>query len=201
MGLLQLKAPLVTTAGYAAHDSWSVPLGVNYRSATSNGCTVFASMGLNPSLVQKWSILSVGFQAALGIAINGIAVFGRLAPIYCGVFLEGGPSPGPAVILPPAPLSDPSLTVKLWDPNTDPMPPISDGLALGTMNPGELLQVSAAVQLPVPYPLRSGARPPVVGMWIMQSLLGTPNASTTPSLWQLVTVDPSYTFEIDDGLG
>lgn len=184
-----------------------------YASAYTPGATLIDAVELNPTLMQSWAILSVGFQAYLGLVADyvqgggNIPLFGRLGRLIGGMALNGTPTfasigyppTGPVFPVPyqssilPLP-ADPSLYATLWDPGSNPLPPQAPNIFDNPqLAPGSMLSVSGSVSLPVPRPVLTNQQV-AVGLWLTPSLLGSPvNPSPRTSYAGLVVAFASYT--------
>lgn len=68
-------------------------------------------------------------------------------------------------------LPDPSLTVEIWNPASDPLPPLFDGGPIPE-KPSALLPINGLLQLTNPIELAPGESVGV-GIWITPSLIGS----------------------------
>src|ERR1700758_3706519 len=111
---------------------------VAYTSARTGGATIIDSVPLSiPSQLVNWELLSVSFTGYLAMT-SAYGFFGRLPKIIAGVmtdvdntvgvpglvFGQSVPGQNPGFIQPMIALPlDQSLTVPLWDPTVNELPP------------------------------------------------------------------------------
>jgi hypothetical protein len=193
------------TGDIAVSDSMAFN-GNSYQSFWSPGNTIIVTPEITPKINQKWELLSIGFVGYLTVRTN-TSCFGKLGAILGGLpspSNNGAPTPkisgtftdGPSVSANGVmlPLPNPNLSVPLWTPDSDPLPP--------TYNPAggapPTLPVSATLQLPNPIDLYDGY-PLSVGVWIKPSLLGTPSTNGA-AYFEIDITALSFTLTYEDGL-
>lgn len=202
MSLKQAPGSFRSVQGTNLLDTTSVTV-LDYQSLLTPGATLIDYVGITPTLVQRFKLLSVGVTAYLGYYAQPAfpnPPYGKLGKVIMGLALLGGVQTGGVGGLPwvtgmlPLP-SDPSLTATVWDPASDAMPPMSPTLP---SNPAaSMLAVAGSVSPPAPVALTEG-QGLAVGLWLAPSLLGwiTPLVADTQGLF---VCNATYAINYDDG--
>lgn len=160
-----------------------------------------------PAVEQRWSILSVSFQAYLRFAFevaNPAVVFGKFGKILAGFAMDQALSTqgGDTYLTTAAQLPyDTTLVVPLWDPASDPMPPTTASNVGGSVSPpipSQCLALSAVLSPVVPLTLDPASQP-AIGIWMLPSLLGIASG-VQPDGFGLNLGIASFTINYDDGL-
>jgi hypothetical protein len=169
---------------------------------------------LQPPLISNWAIQSVSVSAAMFLYKNPAAAvpYGRLGRVLAGIQIYGSPSqdednptfnlaspiPG-ASPMPPLP-QDSSLLTPLWNPDVDPLPPLTAFVFQDISTPQNppapaLLPVLATINLNQPLFLSSIGQL-LVGLWLTPSLLSC-GTNGYPCV-QLGVANALYTINCDD---
>lgn len=160
--------------------------GSTGNSNWTTGAAIVDSVALPiRSVKSTWRIYSVSFTARLLMIVNyilpatGIASrFGKLGALNCGMSLQGPQTisahiPGgpayPYTTLDESPLPrDSSLVSRLWDPATNPLPPIN--YLQTPHSPAELLDLSGGITPPQPIDMPAGGSL-YAGLWLEPALM------------------------------
>lgn len=175
---------------------------------TGVGLIIPAFIG-GPKVSENWEIISVSVQASLMFAnfnnagFTAVSAFGRFGRIFAGVSMDElvTTPPQQSFLGPiPQPPSDLSLTVDIWNPDIDPMPPTRAD-ATGTFAPqlDQTLLIGGTISPPNPLQLFEGVQPSV-GIWMTPSLLGAGANAVPPNLLGLTLFYASFAVNYDDGL-
>lgn len=180
------------TFGFCCLDQINLNAVPAYSHVRTPGATVINSVTPTQQINQQWSLQSIGIQAflALVMGINHNLV-GKLGKIVAGLLLPTNPQPTTSglqnfssILLP---LPDPTLTVTLWDPETDQMPPVyPHGVGLDPTLKTSLsgfLSIGQVLQLQQPVDLEPGETVGI-GIWMLPSLLARPTEDVA-SFYQL----------------
>lgn len=128
-----------------------------------------------------WRVYSVSFSASLLMVVPNqqtaagpVQVYGKLAPLRGGVSLQGPQTQGqgsiPWVFLSQSLLPrDSSLIGSLWDPSSDPLPPMYYDNQT-PLAPTQMLDIAGGVTPPMPLDVPAGGNL-YVGMWLEPALL------------------------------
>lgn len=185
----------------------------NNQSVRSAGATLLDSTALTGGSPTKLArVQSVAIRCYLmfiddsGAAPGRSDYFGQLGALIGGMFAtdspsftQGGPTPWEHSLL--ALPSDPTLATDIWNPATDPLPPLINvndefGRSLNP-TPGQTLPVSGVISPPLPIDVPIGSQI-AVGLWWLPSLIGCKTLSTG-GLLELTAFNSSYTIVYDDG--
>jgi hypothetical protein len=168
----------------------------------TTGSTLTDAVPLQPPSPAKWTLLSYSVQGLLTlkptIATDGIwAAFRRIfvciqttvapTPISGGAPWSGAMAPLP---------NDTTLGADLWDPATDPLPPLLPGVP---SQPFQALSVAAQVNLPQPIDIAAGSL--FISIFMLPHMV-----SNTGGLGLAADIGrqlcfANYTLIYDDGLG
>jgi len=209
-----VTTPFFSTAGFSMFDSWQFASGGGVNNdiwTTGKTITRPALLG-GPTPEQEWQLVSVSVEANLVWVwdnSNVLTSYGKLGAILCGLSMDEVLSTQSGnqyqVFLTPIPM-DTTLLTTLWDPGQHPMPPtvISQaGGAVPAQSPTNSLTVSATVMPTTPLKLLPGVNP-VVGIWMLPSLLGLLTLSGTGGVPNGIGLDiggaARFTINYDDGL-
>lgn len=218
MGCQQLRAAMRRQIPGKFRISSSVNGNVNLSDGPSSGGTAYASSftpgatlvdsvtalsSLGPSISQKWKLLTVTVSGYL-LFLSQIPTYGKFGKVMAALVLDQklSPTQGPfnPYVSPILPLPDTSLAGTLWDPATDPLPPVvgTSLTFLSRFSPSNSLAVFATIPIPISLDLIPGENL-AIGLWMFPSLVGSPSASLL-TFGQLVLQDCQYTLNYDDGL-
>jgi hypothetical protein len=199
-------------------NAWDAFSSNPHVSAYSAGATLIDVVDLGATVSSSWKLISVSIQAYLAIihsesGSNFSPVYGRFGKIKTALITKPdtfstsgqyGTFVTPMLPLP----QDSTLTVDLWDPAIDPLPPRITSVASPppstpqpSHTPGTLLAVQTSIQLPIAIDIVA-AEQVCVGIWILPSLLAFTSASFSPSflvLFGMSILQASYVLNIDDG--
>lgn len=152
------------------------------------------SVANSPALDEPpWQILAVATRARLVICTVSQSGYGKWGKIVCGLTSQ---NTGTEVIgINEAP--DPTLTSTLWDPSTNPLPPLIASNPSSDTPPLTYLPVSSVLQLPQPLIITAGMALPNLGLWITPSLLGITTAAGAGLV--MMIFNANMTVYYDDG--
>lgn len=161
-----------------------------------------------PSVSQKWSLLSVSVQGYLVLAQPGVPLGGKFGKIIASLVMESPPPytgaggiPVPYVKPVQQIPNDSSLTVDLWDPANDALPPTLIGssptLSGNNSGIGGSLAISNSISPPVPLELNPG-EPPSLQISMLPSILAA--QQQVGFVFGLAMYYGTYTINYDDGL-
>lgn len=174
-------------------------------SAYSPGATALVAAQLAPTLAQNWSIVSVSFQAYVGIGLNGRQMYGRLGKVIGGLVLDvaqptvGAGQPYNPTLLPLP--SDSSMSTVLYDGENDPMPPSIDNANQAQPNLNSLRACPGSVALPVPKAILGGSATNItLGVWITPSLIGCPLIPGPGADFRMLVYLVTYSIAYDNGV-
>lgn len=162
------------------------------------GATQIDQIQLQVPAGHIWELLGYSITTFLQLEVLAARAFGKFGKIWGGLVPNGQPTgfpSNPYIGYPPVPPlpQDASLLVPLWDPDVDPLPPVSASAVTPT---GNLLPITKNVQLPQPLETRLGDQIGI-GIWMSPSLMG--NFSGGVNSFSLVVCSSSYTLVYDDG--
>ena len=190
----QITPPFGPDTGINVFDLQFAAATVN-QAVRTPGATLTQLISYSPEQ-KPWSLQSIGFQAGVSIDLTAKPI-GKLGKIVAGLVLPPAQSiPSGQIISPVIPLPNPTLTVDLWDPANDPLPPEYVITSAHTPSPQSQLQVSGILQLQQPVQIQRGEQIQV-GLWILPSLLSFQVAGTQ---WTLQVVQAQWRLVYDDGL-
>lgn len=194
--------------GYASGTLLNVedhlPISSPNASAHSPGATALVAAQFAPTLAQNWSIVSVSFQAYVGIGLNGRQMYGRLGKVIGGLVLDVaqptvGAQPYSPVLLPLP--SDSSMSTTLYDGENDPMPPSIDNANQAQPSLNMLRPCPGSVSLPVPKAILGGSATNItLGLWITPSLIGCPLIPGPGADFRLLVYLTTYSIAYDNGV-
>lgn len=180
------------------------PSGMSLTDATPPSTNPYRTQGVysiipmsivdSPAIDEPpWRILAVATRARLIICTVGQAGYGKWGKIVAGLTSQ---NPGVNVFgINEAP--DPTLTSALWDPATDPLPPLVASNPSSDIPPLTYLPVSSVLQLPQPLVITAGMSLPNLGLWITPSLLGIQTSAGVGLI--MMIFNPTMTVYYDDG--
>lgn len=188
-------------------DLVAVGSGAGANCALSAGSTLIDAVNftLGPGLGQTFTITSVSIEAYVELLVNAnlsfppAGPFGQLGAILGALVVQDASQTpgnfGTAAVLPLPP--DMSLSVPLFDPAVNPLPPIRAGASFAPFGPGTMLALSGSILPPNPIELPPNTTPSVgVGIWMLPSLLGILGLGQIGMrIW-----GASYCVTYDDGL-
>lgn len=187
-------------------DSWNS--GVMAGWTLGKTVTRAAILG-GPAIEQHWQLINVSIQGYLRWVSDTTTnqndvCFGKLGRIFTALSMDQVMSTQAddqyltAVAELP---TDTSLMIDLWNPDNDPMPPtaFSSSGGISGFTPPTALAMSATISPPNPLDLFSGVNP-VVGIWMLPSLLGLYPADPSPNGIGLDVIAAKFTINYDDGL-
>lgn len=201
---------------HANLDSYSGGAGVN--SLWTPGGTTIDSVELTPLPIEaKWTLIGFSIQGGLSFGITPGGSFAKLGKVIAGLVIPSIPgiiNPGSAVSNPNGILNfpqDTTLTVPIWDPAIDPLPPSGViGSPIGGLLT-EPLNVSAELLLSNPIEILA-SMDIGIGVWMLPSLIGNyqdgsftyemifGNSKIIPQTSQPNAIGvPNYTIIYDDG--
>lgn len=174
---VNLADMFVLTADPAGYSGWS------------SGARIVDTVALQPPSLREWDILGYSIEANLFINNpvipgNQAPMYGKLGTLYAGISQNSQQSYHPNSQFPwdvftGLPL-DSSWISKLWDPASDPLPPVIMGNVSSYPAP---FPVSVSENLPSPAPLQAGGQL-TAGIWLtpflgMNAVLQVWNGSFT----------------------
>jgi len=178
-----LTTPFFPDQGYSMFDFWAFSSGgpVNTVTYTAGRTATRPAVLGGPTVEQHWLLISVAVQAYLRWVTdvsNNVAVYGKLGAIVTGLSMDQpalATQAGDQYLTTIQELpTDTSLLTTLWDPGQHSMPPSiasQPGPSVAWPGPPSALAVSAEISPPNPIDLFPGVQP-VVGIWMLPSLLG-----------------------------
>jgi len=197
--------PFFPEMGYSMFDEWFG--GYNAQWTLGKTATRDAVLG-GPYIEQHWQLISVSVQMYLrwihDSSVAPYAMFGKLGRILTGLSVDQVMSTqaDDQYLTTVAELpTDTSLVTDLWNPVNDPMPPIgySGGGGVSLQTPYNALAMTAQISPPNPIDLFEGVNP-VVGIWMMPSLLGVNPAAPLANGVGLDVAAAKFTINYEDGL-
>jgi hypothetical protein len=151
--------------------------------AWTPGGYAICSMPLQPPALKKWNINSVSVAGNLSLfSVNGLPIYGKLGKVTGGMTTaqsittgSGVPGwqPGSPWNQGNSPPLDSTLVATMWDPSSDPLPPLN---MVTAQAPAIFNRIACTVQPPQPVSISSGGQVNI-GIWIGPSLLGPGNGS------------------------
>lgn len=198
-----------------AQPAVGIPPGINLTDNVNTNGTQFGSVwspggtiidrinNLKPQRNQDWSVISVTLQAQLTFVTPG-RIYGKIGKLLAALVTDptvtqatAGPGSGgqpwanPMLPLP----QDMTLSVDLWNPVSDPLPPAD--IITGSATQANALNVTATIAPPVPIDLVSGIDIGV-GIWMLPALYGWSTASSVGM--GLVVYNARWQVNYDDNL-
>jgi len=196
-------------------DSWQFSSGGGVNADTwTLGKTITRPAILGgPTQEQFWQLISVSVEANLVWVWDntnvGLTSYGKLGAILCGLSLDeviatqSGNQYQSYVL--PVPM-DTTLVTTLWDPQQHPFPPTvlsQAGGGVPAQSPQNSLALAASIMPTAPMKLLPGVSP-VVGIWMLPSLLGLLTLSGSGGVPNGIGLDiggaARFTINYDDGL-
>lgn len=202
-----------TVPGSFRHDGNGINLADSYTGPgtlldvqRTTGATILDRVSLatqfGPQYGTRWQVQNVSITAYLSIVSAGMC--GKLGKFIGGVIIDPNIQPmttkGPGANAFSTPMrelpQDPSLTVSLWDPAQEPMPPATSPSG-SPPQASQLLPVTATVQLPTPI------RPLpivdiIVGIWLTPSLVTVVRPGSAQGL-SIYAYNSIFNVGYDDG--
>jgi len=167
----------------------------------SYGATLIFSPGFQPPSLEVWEIQAVSITAKLCLAVPAaptIPLYGKLGKVVAAVLPQGATStahqgqPDSGMI--PLP-QDSTLSVDLFDPAVDMMPPLwTSSITTPPSEPAGMLPLQSVISLPIGQGSQSAANL-ALGLWITPSLLH----NTATQSFGLALFGAAYTIIYDDG--
>lgn len=173
-----------------------VTLPTPFASSYSSGAMLLINHPEQPSGSQKWKLIAVSFHSFLALHATN-PLYGKFGQLFGAAIIDpvGAISPAAAASFGPMPSSDRSLAETIWDPATNPLPPLFTGASGSPVEFTGLLHCDAIVTPPQIREVLPGGQI-AIGLWLTPSLLGSPNANTIGGLY---VFDAKYSLVIDDG--